>query len=424
MSNRIIMAAAGVSTGSVSTQEFITRLESVTMATTIVPTMAIDSTTKETYIGARNSVAKFNADGTLAWQRSISATNVPVINGLAVLSSQLIVITSGETNSVTQIIRLNKSDGSLVTNFNYTGLDSFEGKRTLTLSDGSYLIMYDDGGFSFPAIASIAKYSSSHAFQWRSTILDAGEINSYYTQDMSVDPSGSIYLLIHKSVAAFIYKMNSDGTLAWQRSYTVAVATSLTTAIATSSDSVYLFGTDVPNGAYVLTKLNSSTGAVVWERTITVAGTRVAGAVRVGPDGAIYCSTNLNTAGIGSEDIVVYKFDASGNIVWQRALGTTGVDGQGRPRDILFDGLGNYYIAANTPSASRLYIARLPLDGTLTGTYTPFSYNTVSHTISTTSKVSTATSTEPFSNGTVAPTTGAQSVTAPTTAYTATRTLL
>ncbi len=423
MSNRIIMAAAGVSTG-VSTQEFITRLESVTMGTTVVPSIAIDSTTKETYIAARNNVAKFNADGTLAWQRSISATNVPVINGLSVLSSQLLAFTSGETNSIAQAIRLNSSDGSLVANFNYTGIDSYEGKRALTLSDGSYLLMYDDGGFSFPAIAAISKYSSSHVFQWRSIIADGGEVNSYYTQDISVDPSGNIYLLVLKSVAAFIYKLNSDGTLAWQKSYTVAVATSLTTTIAASSDSVYVFGTDVPNGAYVLTKLNGSTGAVTWERTITVAGTRVAGAVRIGPDGAIYCSTNLNTAGIGSEDIVVYKFDASGNIVWQRAFGTTGVDGQGRPRDILFDGMGNYYIAANTPSASRLYIARLPLDGTLTGTYTPFSYNTVSHTISTTSKVSTATSTEPFSNGTVAPTTGALSLTTPTTSYTATRTLL
>ena len=423
MSNRIIMAAAGASTG-VSLQNFITNAESVTMGSTIVPTVAVDSTTKETYIAVRNNIIKLNANGTLAWQRSLSASNIPNVNGLAVLSGFLFAFCSGETTATATLVYLDKTTGSISSAFSYSGIDLFFANRVLLLSDGSYLVLYDDGGFSFAAMSSVSKYSSSNVHQWRSMLYDATEANSYYTQDISVDPSGSIYLLSQKSVAPIIIKMNSDGTIAWQRSYTVAVVTSLTTTIAAASDGLYVFGTNVVNNTYVLTKLNTSTGAVIWERSIAPTGTLIAGVVRVGPDGYIYCSTNLNTAGIGAQDIVIYKFDASGNSVWQRALGTSAADGQTRPREIVFDGLGNYYIAANAPSTSRVYLARLPVDGTLTGTYTPFTYSSVTHTVSTTTLVSTATSTETFASGIVSPTTSGSAITTPTTSYTVTRTLL
>lgn len=431
MSNRIIMAAAGASTGGgVSLQNFVTRIESTTISGFNPPGIAVDPTTREAYLGFNNTIIKFNANGTLAWQRSISITgNTPAIRHVEVLTSAaILVIADGTTSSVASVIRLNASDGTLISGFNYqTGFDILVGKKALRLSDGSYLVMYDNGGSAFPAIAQVAKYSSSHVFQWTSTVADATEVDSYFAEDISVDPNGNFYFLtVRNNLSPYIYKLNSDGTIAWLSVFSRTGIVGLTTSVAGASDGVYVLSSDQTNNRFNLVKLNSSTGTITWERSIAVTGTLITGGIRIGSDGNVYVVATLNTTGIGAEDYVIYKLDSSGNSIWQRAFGTSVDDASGRAEDIIFDGLGNYYITGDAASNSRVYIARLPIDGTLTGTYTPFSYNSVSHTVSTTSTASviTATSSVLFNRGTVSTGTLTPTITTPTTSFTATRTLL
>lgn len=424
MSNRIIMAAAGVSTG-ISTQTFVSRLESTTAGAFTSPSIAVNPTTKEVYLAWATNVSKFNANGTLAWQRTLTyAANNFNIKGICVLqNNNVVVIADGNTSSIAGVIRLNP-DGTLINAFLYqTGIDVLIAEKTVAISDGSYLTLYENGGGTFPSYATISKYSSANAHQWTANVREATDTISYTSVDASVDPSGSIYMLVSKAVTSYvIVKINSDGSIAWQRSF--SGYSGLVRGIGSSSDSVYIFGNDQTNGRFNLTKLVGSTGAVSWERSITVSGTRIPGPATVGPDGAIYCVGTLNTAGIGVEDIVVYKFDASGTSVWQRAFGTAADDGTGNPNGLAFDGLGNYYICGDAATNSRVYVARLPTDGTLTGTYTPFTYSSVTHTVSTTTTVTTATSTELYSSSTTSLGTFAPTVTTPTTSFTATRTLL
>jgi len=426
MSNRIIMAAAGVSTGpSVSAQRFITRLEPASASFFTSPSIAINPTTKEVYLGFGTNVSKYNADGTLIWQRTLTyASNAIGIRGICVLQNNNVVVTAtGNSFSMNSIIKLNP-DGTLISAFLYsTGTDVCIAEGTIALSDGSYLVNYENGGSTFPSFANITKYSSSHVHQWTGNVIDPAETISYVAEAVTVDPSGSIYMLVGKNTTSNnIFKLNADGTQAWQRSF--SGYTGLVRGIGSSSDSVYVFGNDQTNGRFNLTKLVGSTGAVSWERSITVSGTRIPGRIQVGSDGAIYCSCTINAGSIGSEDLVIYKFDASGNSVWQRIFGTVDDDALGNPRNILLDGLGNYYICGDAATSSRVYVARLPTDGTLTGTYAPFTYSSVTHTVSTTTTVTTATSTESYSSGTTSLPTTTQTITTPTTSFTATRTLL
>lgn len=423
MSNRFIMAAAGVNTGG-SIQGFVTRLESVTLGSYSAPAIAIDSATKETYIGFRNFIAKFNADGTLSWQRTISNTNLPSITSIAVLATTILVVATGESSAVATRLILNASDGTQVSVSNYSGVDIFTGKRALTLSDGSYLVGYDDGGFSFAEIAIISKYSSANVHQWKSVVSDSFEEFSCFLQDIAVDTSESVYMLANFITTPVITKLSSSGAATWQIVYYVSASPAPTYSLAASSDSLYVLGTNTAVDTFILTKLNSSTGAVVWERSIAPTGTLIAGSVRVGPDGAIYCITNLNSAGIGAQDLVIYKFDSSGNNVWQRAFGTSTSDGGQSPKEIIFDDLGYYYICGASSTDSRVYIARLPTDGTLTGTYGPFTYSSQSHTVSTTTLVSTSSTSTGFTNNAVSPSTVTPSTTSSAASFTATRILI
>jgi hypothetical protein len=95
----------------------------------------------------------------------------------------------------------------------------------------------------------------------------------------------------------------------------------------------------------------------------------------------------------GTNAIIIAKYNNSGTIQWQRALNSSGTEtGVG----IKVDNLGNFYIIGNTDvvdvGGQELLIAKLPTDGSLTGTYGDFTYSVLTFTAAT-SALTAATST-------------------------------
>ena len=295
-----------------------------------------------------------------------------------------------------------------------------------------YAVHVDDsgnvyvGGKTEPSHDAILfKYNSSGVLQWKKEL---GTTSSYeYINGLAMDSSGNIYAASYMESKPAVIKLNSSGNTIWQRKYDkngqpAGVAID-------SSDNVYLVGNTSQAGQggddILLIKYNSS-GTSQWERTL---GSSIS---QRGYDLAVDSSDNIFVVGrthsgtiySGDEDVVLAKYDSSGNLLWQRQLGGSGMDSY--YDGIAIDNSDNVYLSimntgqtltavkydndgniqwqnslnttgteynknmAVDPDGSNIYIvghcdvsgastewvvAKLPGDGTGTGTYGTFTYS-------------------------------------------------
>jgi uncharacterized delta-60 repeat protein len=222
----------------------------------------------------------------------------------------------------------------------------------------------------------LAKYNSSGTIQWQ-RILGGSSGEEGYA--IAIDSSDNVYMLGFTGSAGagsndfLLVKYNSSGTIQWQRvlggtgqdlGHSVAID---------SSDNVYAFGPSSSAGAgsndFLLVKYNSS-GTVQWQRLLGGTGTDYGNAVAVDSVGNIYVAGFSYSAGAGDFDFLIAKYNSSGTVQWQRLLGGSGRD---FPFSIKLDALDNLYIVGYTDSTGSgvrdFIIAKLPSDGSLTGTY-------------------------------------------------------
>ncbi len=279
-------------------------------------------------------ITKYNTSGTIQWQRSLGGASSDAGYGIAVDGSGNVYVTG------------------------YTGSQGAGGSDAL-----------------------ITKYSTSGAIQWQRSLGGSG---GDYGRDIAVDSSGNVYVTGYTlsqgagSSDALITKYNTSGTIQWQRSlggsdfdygYGIAVD---------SSGNVYVAGITLSQGAggsdALITKYDTS-GTIQWQRSLGGAGSETGYGIAVDSSGNVYIVGRTNSQGAGGDDVLIAKYNTSGTIQWQRSLGGVGSDeGLG----IAVDSSGNVYIVGRTNSQGAggddVLIAKLPGDGTLTGSYGNFVY--------------------------------------------------
>ena len=228
-----------------------------------------------------------------------------------------------------------------------------------SVADIGYSVALDSSGnvyvcgSSFPSTQDIeiAKYNSSGAIQWQRKLAGTGQD---YGRSITLDSSGNIYVSGYSNSSGTydlqIAKCDTSGAIQWQRRLggTGFINTGYGIAL-DSSGNIYVSGYSDASGTYdfLIAKYNSS--------------------------GNVYaCGLSQNT----TDDLQIAKYDTSGAIQWQRRLGGSATDnGYG----IALDSLGNIYVCGNS-NASGAYdflFARLPNNGSLTGTYTVGGYSFV-----------------------------------------------
>jgi hypothetical protein len=195
----------------------------------------------------------------------------------------------------------------------------------------------------------------------RSVALDSSN-NAYIAGSRSWTPFGGSAI-----PRGYIAKFNNSGTLQWQRD-----AGFITTNVPWFS-TIYDVTVSTSGSLYAITnrimKVDASTGNLTWARTL---GSATFQAATTDDDDNLYIA--------GSNYIA--KYDSSGTIQWQRQMvGATD-----------FVGIAHYlnavYVIGTTGSSA--FIAKLPDDGSLTGTYGSFTYQA--------SSLSAATSSTSFSS--------------------------
>ena len=210
---------------------------------------------------------------------------------------------------------------------------------------------------------------------------------SWRSRGLAIDSNGDLIVCGSPSggYGAAIAKFNSNLSDVWSNAFTVSSTYRTGVGVAVdSSDNIFLLHSNYDSYDSLVTKFNSS-GAVQWSRKIAGveqkapstnnASDRRSGGIATDSSGNVYV-----TGGTSASGAWVGKFNTSGTIQWQNFIGVT----YNRAPQIAVDASDNVFIFTSHQPASinQAFVAKIPNDGSLTGTYGGISYSTATQTVS------------------------------------------
>lgn len=330
-------------------------------------------------------IAAFNKASAIQWQRTLGGSAVDLAAAVAVDASQNIYVAGLSANAGSNDAILAKYNSSGVIQWQralgVAGVtDAAQGVVVDSAGD-IYISGYTAGSGAGSTDILIAKYNSSGTLQWQRVL---GGVDADTGQGIAIDSSSNVYVVSYAVISAdtqiILCKYNSSGVIQWQRSlagpgtadlaYSVAVDSSSNVCIVGRSSNPTAGGTDV-----VVAQYNTS-GTLQWQRRLGGSGGDIGYGIAVDAASNIYISGVTASAGAGNNDALIAKYDSSGVIQWQRTLGTSSFD-NAYAAATRGDAV---YIAGTTTvgSSSDVLLAKLPSNGSKTGTYGSFVYQSSS----------------------------------------------
>jgi hypothetical protein len=239
---------------------------------------------------------------------------------------------SGSIYAVGSEKTTNGVDKPLITKWDATGnviwkrnLDgSFAFKSIAIDASNNIYAVGDDNSVNYPYPSGIiTKWDTSGNLIWQKTLSrPSGQWYGIYFNGVAVDTSDNIYVagVNYDGTYNYVYltKWSSTGNLTWQR-YIGFGNLNFYNVTCDSSGNIYAVGYMFLIGPYdsgsFVTKWDAS-GNILWQRRLTNNNGNVYD-VRLDSSGNVYtCSNSGNGA-------VIDKWDSSGNQIWQRKIGTS-----------------------------------------------------------------------------------------------------
>jgi uncharacterized delta-60 repeat protein len=373
-------------------------------------------------------IIKYNSSGVIQWQRSLGSTGSTYADGYGVnidASGNVYACGFSNANGPSGDLRTAKYNSSGSIQWQRYAYDnpSFgsQAENVAVDSSGNVYVIGTTGlsvGEDSVFRLTLIKYNSSGTLQWVRRQQDAS-INSNYGYGVVLDSSGNPYVCGYRDTtsAFWIAKYNSSGALQWQSELITSGSEPYDIAIDSSSN-LYVCG---GSGDIVLAKYNSS-GTLQWQRTLGGAGGDQGQSITVDSSDNVYVC-GYSASGLSSYYFQIAKYNSSGTIQWQRRLGNSSINSYGYG---IYADAGAIYVAGFTyvGGSNKTLIAKLPKDGSGTGTYTVGGYSFVYEASSLTGSTPTYTSqsanstneTATLTNGTSTLTDAASSLTASVTA--------
>jgi len=277
-------------------------------------------------------LAKWHANGSLAWTNTLGGIGFDYGNALA-LDSDGGIVASGNTDSFgagNYDVLLAKwyANGSLAW-ANTLGGSSYDIGNALTIApDGSITVLgstYSFGAGNEDVL--LAKWYANGTLAWANTL---GGTGSDLGKAVALSPDGSIVVSGYTdsfgvgSNDVLLAKYYANGTLAWasilggaSADYGYALAVSLDGSIAVSG---YIDSFGAGNNDALLAKYNAN-GTLAWANTLGGPNSDIGLALALGPDGSIAVSGYTLSFGAGNSDILLTKWYANGTLAWANTLG-------------------------------------------------------------------------------------------------------
>jgi hypothetical protein len=329
---------------------------------------------RNVYVTGIPTLVKYSNQGVLQFQKNLGTVGLGTLRGFGVAAdaSGDVFVAGNQDVFLNQLVKYNSSGTVLWQRFfDAAGVEQSFGAAVDT--SGNF--------YAAGVVNSNFTVSKFYTFDFNSSIwnrsVDVGVTEKAFA--VAVDADSNVYATGEYDVAGtasvLTVKFNSSGTVLWikplsspgtnVRGYGIAVD---------PSGNVYITGargdgSNVQIGVFVA-KYNTS-GVLQWQRTLSGTYSNQGQAIAVDASGNCY----ITGAGINASvvrNIIIAKYDTSGTLLFQRQLTT----GDARPEGygITLDSRGNMYVAGISDTINDAVVAKLPGDGTLTGTYGSYSY--------------------------------------------------
>ena len=387
--SKVIVNADGTVSAIVQTGSgWIATLNGSSTEENVVQGIAIDSSGNIIATGYTQSagqgssdllIVKYNSSGVIQWQRTLGGTGSEEGTVVVTDSSDNIYITAhNPVNSRDLLIAKFNSSGSLQWQ-KILGGSAQDLGRGIAIDSSSNLYVCGDtqstGAGSVDML--IAKYNSSGSLQWQRSFGGSSVERGYA---VATDSSNNVYALglsytaVSGGADLLLIKYNSSGTFQWQRYLGGSTDDEGMGITIDSSDNIYVTGLANTGGYQILIAKYDTSGSIQWQRTLSGSGTDVGLDITTDSSGNVYVTGYITDSGYFS--LLIAKYNSSGTIQWQRTFGSSSANDRGNA--IVHDGSGNVYVGGYTKTGSAgdndLLLAKLPDDGSETGTYGNFTY--------------------------------------------------
>lgn len=346
---------------------FIATLSSVT--SDIARGVALDSSGNICvvgYSGASNNIqlAKYNSSGVIQWQYELSGASIENGYSIAVDSSSNVYVVGAIEVSGTNSIAVAKYNSAGILQWqrqlgNPGVADSPGYAVTVDSSGNVYVGGSSDNRAGNPDFA-LAKYNSSGTIQWQ-VYLGGEGVDEIY--GIVVDSFANVYVTGISSNDLLIVKYDTSGTVLFQRRlFSAAFDRGLGVAL-DNSGNIYIVGSTAVSGTNILIAKYNNSGVIQWQRQLGGAGTDIGYGI------VVDSSANVYVTGVANNDLQIAKYDTNGTIQWQRNISSAGTDtGYG----VAANNAGEIIVVGTSTASGTndMLIAKLPDNGTKTGTYT------------------------------------------------------
>lgn len=253
----------------------------------------------------------------------------------------------------------------------------------------------DPVDFTTLATPTILVYQNQTGFmQWNGGTTIVGnvgqtQINSvaqeYNTTDGNVYVGGQSQTEYGGNYHAFVTKFNYDGgTPQWTVQVDDANHYGIVWGVVSDSDKAVVSVGDNDEGQIIVTKVDTN-GTMVWQRSVDV-GTNLASVygIALGDDNSVLVTAQVQTQeGNTKYHLMIAKFTKTGDLAWCRTLGAArnaGSEWECNHRDITTDNEHFYVngwakgLGLNQGGSDNGFVAKFPLDGSGVGRYGDWIY--------------------------------------------------
>ena len=391
------------------------------VATDLEGNSYISGRTTSEGVGNDYILAKRDPSGAIQWQRRVGGSGYEYGYGVATDSNNNVYIAgmSSSAGNVDVLLVKYNSSGVIQWQRSLGGSSSdFATGVAVDSSDNVYVVGDTGSAGAGSDDLLLAKYNSGGTIQWQRVLGTSSEEEGH---SLAIDSSDNVYVtgyFYSGGYKSMIAKYNSAGTIQWQRTLGGNSNLRLYSIAVDSSSNVYVSG-NANGGAggtdLFIAKYNSA-GTIQWQKYLGGSGSDFAAGVAIDSSNNVYVTGQTNSTGTQYVDgVLIAKYNSAGTIQWQRVLGGTGSSDE-RGFAIAIDPSDNIYVTGQTQSTNQagwvMLLAKVPSDGSLSGTYVLDGYSMVYASSSLTSQAA------GFTSSTSSMTSGTSSLTSATTTYT------
>ena len=324
-------------------------------------------------------LAKYDTAGGLLWTRQLGTSLDDHISGVSADASGNVFI-AGQTWGALDGLPLGKSD-AFVAKYDAAGNSVWTRQFGTAESDAAFGVVADGLGnvyvsgsvneipiFPYPSDAFLRKYDGSGALLWDRQIGTSADDTAFNVATDGLgnfyaagDTTGAIDGMNAGSYDAWLAKYDADGNELWRRQRGSSSADFVRDVAADGLGNIFLSGysngnlNGPPAGIYdAFVMKYDAAGNHVWTRQLGTTSQDESWGVTADGLGNVLISGSTDGAldgmNLGGNDAFVSMYDGAGSLVWTRQWGTVNDDGAA---DVWADGSGRVYVAGSLNSTGR-----------------------------------------------------------------------